>query len=235
MDNSGHIKISRRTFRPLVEGGDPLWNEAREFSRWEAWVYMIRSAAWRQSVYKDKHGETALERGETPPMAIRYLQAAWKWKSEKRVHSFIRQLEEWKRIEVGQRKRQGNTYLIVNYDLYQGSGNAEETPEETLGKQSRSSKAPKQKTSRERGSKRAPDSFEPDDTHRFLAKELGVDFAYELGKFRDHEYAKPLTDWPAAFRNWLKRSAEFQGTKKPKKQNGPYNWWNAPYAGEDAA
>ena len=158
MDNSGHIKISRRTFRSLVEGGDPLWNEPREFSRWEAWVYMIRSAAWRDSVYKHPRGEVMLKRGETPPMSIRYLQAAWKWKSEKRVFSFVQLLIDSGRIQVEKLATKGNangnargnalgnTYLIVNYDVYQGGGNAEETLEETLGKQSRSSKADKQTT-----------------------------------------------------------------------------------------
>lgn len=62
-----------------------------------------------------------------------------------------------------------------------------------------------------------PKSFEPDETCRSLASELGVDLDAELPKFRDHYAAneKPFKNWQATFRNWLRKAREFDRTRPP--------------------
>lgn len=62
-----------------------------------------------------------------------------------------------------------------------------------------------------------PKSFEPDDTCRSLAIELGVDLDFELAKFRDHAEANERTqkNWQASFRTWLRKAREFDRTRPP--------------------
>ena len=54
--------------------------------------------------------------------------------------------------------------------------------------------------------RRAPSGFQPDDQHRAIAAGRKVDLDQELAAFCDHEFAVPRSDWPAAFRNWLRRA-----------------------------
>lgn len=62
-----------------------------------------------------------------------------------------------------------------------------------------------QDTSRRRA-RRAPAGFQPDDSHRAIADERGLDLGAQLAAFRDHEFGTPRSDWPATFRNWLRRA-----------------------------
>lgn len=62
-----------------------------------------------------------------------------------------------------------------------------------------------QRTPRARA-RRVPADWQPDEGHRRIALERGVDFGRELESFRDHEFAVPKSDWSAAFRNWLRRA-----------------------------
>lgn len=117
----GHVKISRKAY-----ASDPFWSEAREFSRWEAWEWMIQAAAWKP--YKKvtrRAGVVAIERGETPPLAERFLADTWGWASKNRARRFLEQLQEMGRIRTGQRTAEGTTYHLVNYDTYQGGGVAD--------------------------------------------------------------------------------------------------------------
>lgn len=56
-----------------------------------------------------------------------------------------------------------------------------------------------------------PTGWEPDSGCEDLAAQLGVDCRAESVKFRDHFQAngKLHVDWQAAFRNWLRRAAEW--------------------------
>ena len=56
-----------------------------------------------------------------------------------------------------------------------------------------------------------PEDFDPDDTAAALAFELGVSLPTELPKFRDYHAArgKPMKDWQAALRTWLRNAKEF--------------------------
>lgn len=63
---------------------------------------------------------------------------------------------------------------------------------------------PRRERARVKAWRRVPADWGPTHQHRELARERGVDFELELGKFRDHDFKTPKRDANAAFRNWLK-------------------------------
>jgi hypothetical protein len=81
--------------------------------------------------------------------------------------------------------------------------------------------APKAKAKAKAKRKRAgpmPSDFGPDDTHRTMAADAGLNVAAELADFQDWTTAKgsTYTDWAAAFRSHLRRKAE-----RPKPWSAP--------------
>lgn len=58
----------------------------------------------------------------------------------------------------------------------------------------------------------------PNDAHRKLATQLGVDCDLEQAKFRDYEFDKPKSDADRAFSNWLRNAAKY---KPAPKRTGP--------------
>ena len=76
-----------------------------------------------------------------------------------------------------------------------------------------------------RPAKRCPPSFEPDDELRQWAMRdfPSVDFRAELAKFRDHEFAKARSDWPAAFRNWIRKADELRPRKAGRETTADHN------------
>ena len=70
--------------------------------------------------------------------------------------------------------------------------------------------------SRPRGRKRKPETvlatdWQPTDSHRAFASELGVDCDREARRFRAHAEAndRRMRDWDAAFRMWLDKATDF--------------------------
>lgn len=109
----GHYKISRKT------NDDPFWNEPRIFSKWEAWEYVIRHTAYANHRKPFAHDFIELERGQFVA-SLRYLAKKWQW-GLKRVRNFLGLLERMGRIRAHKRTQQGTVYVVVNYDLYQGT------------------------------------------------------------------------------------------------------------------
>jgi transposase-like protein len=66
-------------------------------------------------------------------------------------------------------------------------------------------------TPKTKSSRRAPADLVPKPEHRAIAAKRGVDFELELSKFRDHEFAKPKTDWDATLRNWMRNARPTMG------------------------
>lgn len=62
-----------------------------------------------------------------------------------------------------------------------------------------------------------PDDFQPNETVRQMAAELGLSLQAELAAFCDHHTAKGTTfrDWQAAFRTWLRNSQRFGQRSTP--------------------
>lgn len=65
-----------------------------------------------------------------------------------------------------------------------------------------------------RPTRKCPPGFEVTPELRAWAAEKapGVDFVLETEKFRDHTFANAISDWPGAWRNWLRRAS---GTHTP--------------------
>ncbi len=100
-------------------------------------------------------------------------------------------------------------------------GNANETPTEA----SQRTETPRGEESREettaaiasvvasakppRATRKCPDSFEPTEPDAWIAENcLGVDWRAETAKFRDHTFRTAISDWPGAWRNWMRRSVK---------------------------
>jgi len=79
--------------------------------------------------------------------------------------------------------------------------------------QRRPDDSPSRKTSepKKRASKRCPADFAVTPELREWAglKYPGVNLDRETEKFRDHEYKDPKSDWPAAWRTWISKAADF--------------------------
>lgn len=110
----GHVKLSRKTFE-----SDPWWLEARAFSRWEAWVYLIQLAAWKRGAFVTQSDVVVLERGEFVA-SRRHLAKVWSW-TEKKVRHWLATAQNGARIRAQRETKAGTVYLIVNYDLYQNN------------------------------------------------------------------------------------------------------------------
>lgn len=82
-----------------------------------------------------------------------------------------------------------------------------------------------------RALRRCPESFTPgDDMQQWARAEAPrADYSRELAKFRDHTFQRSISDWPAAFRNWLRRASD-DAAKRPQsfmaeKQNEMAKWF----------
>jgi len=56
---------------------------------------------------------------------------------------------------------------------------------------------------------RFPADFEPDESHRKLAAELGLDLQQQLLEIRDHQFKSPKSDPAATLRTWLRNVPKF--------------------------
>lgn len=222
MAEYGHVKMSRKAYAE-----HPFWNEPREFSKWEAWEWMIQAAAWRD--HKRVVGMTVVElrRGEFLG-SVRFLAEAWGWKRS-RVHDFVRLLLEMGQIAGQRETHAGTVYMLVNYDTYQSSpgdsGTDARTPERTAERTGSGHRADTKRTrsgqregskegkevkegERARRARSLPGDWAPNEQHEAIAEERGVDLHAEAEKMRDWAAAEGASkrDWDATFRNWLRRA-----------------------------
>lgn len=92
-----------------------LWTEPRQFSRAEAWLDLLRSAAFADHSRIIRGSLVTVNRGEIVA-SLRYLGERWGWKKDK-VNTFVRLLESATMIR--RETRQQETVLILcNYDTY---------------------------------------------------------------------------------------------------------------------
>jgi hypothetical protein len=111
----GYVKISRRAYED-----DPYWREKRVFSRWETWEFLIKTAAFKPRRFCTGTRVDVLNRGEFVA-SIRFLAEAWGW-TKTRVSDHLKAMVRDGRIAEQRAGQHGTIYLLVNYDLYQGSG-----------------------------------------------------------------------------------------------------------------
>jgi hypothetical protein len=118
---NGFIKINRKFFDNF------LWNEARVYSKAEAWLDMIRMARFEASTEIINGKVIELQRGEIPA-SRRFLELRWNWGSSK-VSNFMKTLS--KMGMINQRQTAGQTIVrLVNYGLYNDRQTTDEPPSE---------------------------------------------------------------------------------------------------------
>jgi uncharacterized protein YdaU (DUF1376 family) len=73
-----------------------------------------------------------------------------------------------------------------------------------------------------KAARRAPEDFQVTEKMRLWAKteKLDADLDAETRLFMDHEYEKPKSDWPAAWRNWIRNAPKFKMLNIGGKNNG---------------
>lgn len=137
MAKQGYIKLSRGYF------DDPLWNEARVYSKAEAWLDLIQQARFEASTELIAGKVIEIQRGEMPA-SRRYLEVRWKWGSSK-VTTYMKMLTQMGRIN--QRQTNGQTvYRLLNYGVYNDAkpqANQDQTTPEPPPNQNKGSKGKK--------------------------------------------------------------------------------------------
>jgi len=106
---NGFVTLQRKFFDHW------LWEEKREFSKAEAWIDLIRSAAFNSHTRMIRGVLITVGKGEIIA-SLRYLGDRWGWKKDK-VSAFVRLLES--QTMIRRETRQLETIIILcNYDSY---------------------------------------------------------------------------------------------------------------------
>jgi hypothetical protein len=73
---------------------------------------------------------------------------------------------------------------------------------------------------RKRGERNCPKAFSVTADLEGWAQAQGfrVNLDVETSRFRDYTFKRPITDWPGAWRNWIRNAAEFGAKKAPQHQ-----------------
>ena len=131
MKERGYIALARCALDHPVVGA------TKPYSSFEAWIWLIKEAAWKPRRIRITNGRTIsalpIERGQLS-YSLSYMANAWGW-SVKRVRTFLNRLETDGQIET-QTGTQQTVITISNYDLYQrGGGDAGTQTEMQTGRQ----------------------------------------------------------------------------------------------------
>ncbi len=106
---------------------------SKEFSDFEAWLWLLENAAWKsRSRFNAKGEQIHLNRGQMH-VSVRSLCTAFGW-SRKRVVSFLGRIEAVNKV-VTKRGQSGTILTICNYDRYQSCGDSQGDSRGTAGGQ----------------------------------------------------------------------------------------------------
>lgn len=104
------VRIQADVFEHPVFAAEP-------FSEREAWLWLIAKAAWRETRHRVGSSVVSVPEGSLF-VTLREMQAAWRWRSDTRVRTFLRMLENERMILVD--SNAGKTQItICNYSEYQ--------------------------------------------------------------------------------------------------------------------
>jgi hypothetical protein len=155
VEGYGFIVISRKLF------DSHLWQEERSLSRFEAWVDLLQTAAWKDHERRIRGRVVSIPRGSLVA-SERFLMRRWGWGSVGKVRRFLDALMNDGRIE---RDTKTERLTITNYDTYQGTRSSDGA----VAERSRSSDGAvtEQREVREKKEKkvkkvRTPPAFPPD-------------------------------------------------------------------------
>jgi len=113
------LKLDRKIFE------HPFWNENREYSKFEAWLDLVKSAQIEKSSVMYNGQVIELQRGELWA-SIRYLSQRWSWGNQK-VRTYLKLLAELRQIT--HRITQGQTIItLLNFSIYNDTQGNNNTP-----------------------------------------------------------------------------------------------------------
>ncbi len=117
------IKLDRSFF------DNSFWNEARVYSKAEAWLDLIQEARFEASTFHTNNGKVIeLQKGELP-ISRRYLEERWRWGSS-RVTNFLKKLVEKGLCTINQTNGQTTLSIVKYSDLYNWQTNNQTTKQE---------------------------------------------------------------------------------------------------------
>lgn len=169
------------------------WSNARGVL---AGFFKVANGQWRHSRIEKEIAEAVERKGKAKDKASKAAQARWSASGNARSNA-----------------RSNASDMLEQCPSPSPSPSPLPLPSESP--QSAGADAPAGKPASHPRKRKIPDDFQPTDDHRDQAGKLNVSLHDELQKFRDHFTAngKPMADWNAAFRNWIRRSSEFKREK----------------------
>jgi hypothetical protein len=207
-----------------------------EFSRRDAWVWLIENAAFKDTSVGIGPKRVDVRRGQLCH-SLRFMAKAWGWDDPK-VRRFLSRLSSERMTEcvvvAGQ-----TLVTICNYDDYQNSERVADAEPDAGTTQERRTNDAKKKEDKEvkkeepngssgaagarakRGT-RLPADWEPSADGRALVAELGLELTRTVAEFRDYWTALPgakgvKLDWDATFRNRCRDIAD----RRPMPRGSP--------------
>lgn len=120
----------------------PFWIEERVYSKFEAWIYLLKEARFEDTKLLDGNKIVKVNRGQIYA-SVRFISNALKWPT-KRTLNFLKLLENEKMIKRETVKETGQSLItICNYDKYNNleekkkqqmkrNGNSRETKSNTV-------------------------------------------------------------------------------------------------------
>lgn len=127
------VRIQTDVFEHIVFAREP-------FTEREAWLWLISKAAWKATKHRIGQHIEDVPIGSVF-LTLREMQAAWRWKSDKRVRSFLAMLENEEMIET--KTDAGKTQIsICNYSRYQDSERKEDASGTHVGRKPDALKTP---------------------------------------------------------------------------------------------
>lgn len=111
MADEGYIAISRKLF------SNPIWTDKREFSRAEAWIDLIQTAAWKDGNRLLIEGQMiSWDRGQIAA-SVRFLKTRWGWASNGKITRFLKMLSDERMIFVNT-EQAVSIITLCKYDDY---------------------------------------------------------------------------------------------------------------------
>lgn len=205
-----------------------------EFSRGDAWGWLIENACWRETMVKVGGQYVELQRGELS-FSVRFMAEKWDW-SKSRVDRFLNELNALGMIETRSKigtvcdKKSGHGQTVIticNYAKYQDVGKGQRDKvgtvsgtklgqqrdkEEPLNHLTIEANASNQRRAR---ASALPKGWTPVLTPamtELVSKWPKGEFEEQVENFRDHAAANGRTakDWQAAFRTWARRADKWR-------------------------
>lgn len=159
-----------------------------ERSESDAWLWLIANAAWSPTSHRIGHDVVSVPVGSLF-VTLRHLQKEWNWKSDKRVRSFLKMLENEEMIVIN--TNAGKTQItICNYSKYQDVERSEDASGTQSGR-TKDTNTPNTSSLRSDVKARAPRQSQKD----FVSELSGLLDAETIEAIVDHRKKKraPIT------------------------------------------